>query len=275
VAASFSMNIPGPAISAGGIAGIAGSVPAVTTISPGALFSIYGQNFVPPGTGRGVNPGEIVNGMLPTMLLSVCVSVEGVNAPLLDVFPNQINAVAPGAEPPLGETPSTVEVIVTTGCGTAVAVQSFPQSVIVAQAAPEFFYFQNNANGQNPVAAVNAVSGAYVGPAALGPSFAPAHPGDIVTIYASGFGPTNPGIAPGLIATVAAQVTNPVTVTLGSVSLDASDVLYAGAAPGELISQLNIRIPSGTPAGNQQLQVQIGGIASPPGAFLAIAGPGN
>jgi len=44
VAASFSMTIPGPAISAGGIAGIAGSVPAVTTISPGELFSIYGQN---------------------------------------------------------------------------------------------------------------------------------------------------------------------------------------------------------------------------------------
>ena len=89
----------------------------------------------------------------------------------------------------------------TTGCGTAGAVDSFPQSVIVAQAAPEFFYFQNNANGQNPVAAVNAVTGAYVGPAALGPGFAPAHPGDIVTIYASGFGPTKPGIAPGLIPT--------------------------------------------------------------------------
>ena len=110
VAASFSMTIPGPAISSGGIAGIAGSVPAVTTISPGALFSIYGQNFVPAGTGRGVNPDEIVNGMLPTTFLGVCVSVEGVSAPLLDVFPGQINAVAPNVVPPPGEQPSTVEV---------------------------------------------------------------------------------------------------------------------------------------------------------------------
>ena len=101
VAASFSMTIPGPAISQGGIAGIAGSVPAVTTISPGSLFSIYGQNFVPAGAGRGVNPDEIVNGMLPTTLLGVCVSVEGISAPLLDVFPGQINAVAPNV-PPLG-----------------------------------------------------------------------------------------------------------------------------------------------------------------------------
>ncbi len=275
VAASFSMAITGPAISAGGIAGIAGSIPAVTTISPGALFSIYGQNFVPAGTGRGVNPNEIVNGMLPTTLLGVCVSVEGISAPLLDVFPGQINAVAPNVAPPPGVEPPAVEVVVTTGCGTAGAVDSFPQSVIVAQAAPEFFYFQNNANGQNPVAAVDGTSGAYVGPAALGPSFAPAHPGDIVTIYASGFGPTKPGIAPGFIPTGAAQVTSPVTVTLGSVTLNASDVLYAGVAPGEIISQLNIRIPSGTPAGNQPLQIVIGGIASPPGAFLVIAPPGN
>lgn len=274
MAASFSITVPGPAIAAGGIAGIAGSVPAVTTLSPGALFSIYGQNFVAAGAGRGVNPDEIVNGMLPTTLLGVCVSVEGVSAPLLDVFPGQINAVAPNVTTPLN-TPPTVEVIVTTGCGTAGAVQSFPRSVIIAQAAPEFFYFQNNASGQNPVAAVNAVSGAYVGPASLGLGFAPAHPGDIVTIYASGFGPTNPGIAAGMIANGAAQVTNPVTVTLGSVTLGAGEVLYAGAAPGELISQLNIRIPSNAPAGNQPLQVQIGGIASPPGAFLAIAGPGD
>ncbi len=274
-AASFSMTIPGPAISSGGIAGIAGSVPAVTTISPGALFSIYGQNFVPAGTGRGVNSSEIINGMLPTTFLGVCVSVEGVNAPLLDVFPGQINAVAPNVAPPPGEQPSAVEVIVTTGCGTASAVQSFPQSVIVAPAAPEFFYFQNNANGQNPVAAVNAVTGAYVGPAALGPDFAPAYPGDIVTIYASGFGPVKPDVAPGTIANGAAQVTSTVAVALGSVTLDASDVLYAGAAPGEIISQLNIRIPSDVQAGNLPILIQVGGIASPPGAFLAVGAPGN
>ena len=216
---SFSMTIPGPAISAGGIAGIAGSVPAVTTISPGSLFSVYGQNFVPAGTGRGVNPDEIVNGMLPTTLLGVCVSVEGVKAPLLDVFPTQINAVAPNVMTPLGEPSATAEVTVTTGCGTAAAVQSFPQQADVTETAPEFFFFQHNANGQNPVAAVNATSGTNVGPAALGPGYAPAHAGDLVTIYGSGFGPTKPYITPGAFATVAAQVTNPVTVTLGSTTL--------------------------------------------------------
>jgi uncharacterized protein (TIGR03437 family) len=284
VSATFSLINPGPAINNGGVVGVGGSVPAVTTITPGSLFSIYGQNFVPAGTGREVYPSEITNGMLPTNLLGVCVAVGGLSAPLLDVYPGQINAVAPNAYPgavspnanglgPDGHYLRVTEVTVTTGCGTPTAAQSVPQIVPVTPASPEFFYFQQNANGQNPVAAVDATSGVYVGPASLGPGFAPAHPGDIVTIYASGFGPTSPAITPGAIASGAAQVTSTVTVTLGSVTLAASDVLYAGASPGELISQLNIHIPSGTPAGNQPLQISINGISSPAGAYLAIAVP--
>jgi uncharacterized protein (TIGR03437 family) len=268
VRARFSLAVAGVAIYPGGVGGIGASIPAVTAISPGALFSIYGQEFVAAGAGRRVDPSEIVNGMLPSNLLGVCVSVGGISAPLLDVYPGQINAVAPAVTPG-----SPVAVVVTTGCGTSNPVQSVPQFVLVAAATPEFLYFAHNANGQNPVAAVNAVTGAYVGPASLGNGYAPAHSGDVVTIYASGFGPTNPPIAPGAVASGQAQVTNPVTVTIGSTVLDASDILYAGAAPGEPICQLNIRIPSGIPVGNQPVQIQIGGLASPPGAFLALAAP--
>lgn len=276
MAVSFSITIPpGLAIYASGITGIGGSVPPVTTIVPGSLFSIYGQNFVPDGTGRRVNADEIVNGMLPTTLLGVCVTVNGSSAPLLDVYPGQINAVAPRV---VGNT--NIPVIVTTGCGTANAVQSAPQLTTVAGVSPEFLYFTNNANGVNPVAAVNATTGAYVGPASLGSGFAPAKPGDVVTIFASGFGFTSPQIVPGTVASGPTPVTSAVTVTLGSVHLNASDVLYAGAAPGEPISQLNIRIPAGTSAGNQPLQIRLDKdgpngpyIASPPGAYLAVSAP--
>jgi uncharacterized protein (TIGR03437 family) len=284
-AASFSFTVPGPAPFNGGVVGIGASVPAVTAISPGALFSIYGNNFVPADSGGTVTSSQIVNGSLPTSLFGVCVTVGGVNAPLLGVYPGQINAVAPSninvsglppdaAAPYIGIIGST-EVIVITGCGTAGQAQSMPQMVAVQTAAPEFLYFSHNANGQNPVAAVNSLTGAYVGPTSLGASFAPAQPGGFVSIFASGFGPTSPAITPGTFASGAAPVTMPVTVTLGSVTLDPSDVLYAGAAPGELISQLNIRIPAGTPAGNLSIQIQIAGIASPPGAFLAITAPSN
>jgi len=264
--ASFSIAIPlGLAIYAGGIGGIAGSVPTVTTISPGALFSIYGQDFVPDGTGRRVNPDEIINGLLPTNLLGVCVNVNGISAPLLDVYPGLINAVAPQVA--FG---TNVPVTVTTGCGTPNASQSLPQLTTVAAVSPEFLYVVNNVNGVNPVAAVNLTTGAYVGPATLGSGFAPAKPGDVVAIFASGFGDTNPHIVPGAVASGQAPVTNTATVTLGSTPLDASNVIYVGAAPGEPISQVNIRIPPGTPAGNQPLQIFLSNIASPPGAYLSI-----
>jgi uncharacterized protein (TIGR03437 family) len=266
VPATFSLVIPGPVISSGGIQGFGGSVPAITTISPGALFSIYGQNFVPADSGRRANSDEIVNGVLPTMLLGVCVSVGGLTAPILGAYPEKLDVVAPAVAPG-----STVAVIVTIGCRNSDAIQSMPQIATVAAASPEFLYFAHNANGLNPVRAVNSANGNHVGPSDLGPDFAPAQPGDVVKIYATGLGPTDPPLTPGVIPSTRAQVTSTLTVTLGPVTLDASDVLYAGVVPGEIISRIDIRIPSGVPAGNQPLQIQIGGIAAPPGAFLAIA----
>ncbi len=286
-AATFVLTIPGPETLTGGVVGVGASVPAVTAISPGALFSIYGQNFVPANSGGTVTPSQLANGALPTNLFGVCVTVAGQNAPLLGVYPTQINAVAPqnltssttSGNPP-NVTPyagliGSTEVVVITGCGTSSPSQSMPQMVPVQTAAPEFLYFAHNASGQNPVAAVDALTGAYVGPTSLGGIFRPAQPGELVSIFASGFGPTNPMITAGTFAGGAAPTTNPVTVTLGSVTLDASDVLYAGAAPGELISQLNIRIPAGTPAGNLPLQIQVAGLSSPVGAYLAVGEPSN
>jgi uncharacterized protein (TIGR03437 family) len=279
--ADFALTVPGPVTYTGGVVGVGASVPAVPAISPGALFSIYGEKFVPANSGGTVTSSQFVNGALPTTLFGVCVTVGGVNAPLLGVYPGQINAVAPG-NPKISGLPvnaiapytgiiGSTEVVVITGCGTSGPSQSLPQMVAVQTAAPEFLYFAHNANGQNPVAAINSQTGSYVGPSSLGASFAPAHPGDYVSIFASAFGPTDPAVTPGTFSGGAAPVANPATVTLGSVTLDPSDVLYAGAAPGELISQLNIRIPPGTPAGNLPLQIQIAGIASPSGAFLAVA----
>ncbi len=269
ISTKFTFAVSGTVIYAGGIAGIGGSVPAVTAISPGGLFSIYGQNFVPAGTGRRVNATELVNGALPTTLLGVCVSVGGQRAPLLDVLPGQINAVVPSLNPP-----TQVDVIVTTGCGTQNASDTPPQSVAVAPATPEFFYFAHNADGRNPVAAVNAQTGAFVGPSDSASGFAPARRGDLVAIFLSGIGATTPAIVPGATAAGAAPIkTSDVVVKIGSTVLAASDVLYVGAAPGQLISQLNIRIPQEAVTGSQPVQIRIGTIASAPGAYLEINAP--
>ncbi len=256
-----------PIISNGGIIGVGVSVPAVTSLAPRGIISIFGQNFLEAGTtGRRVDFNtEMVNGALPTRLLGVCVEIGGTRAPMLDVFPNQLNVVVPAV------TGSTAAVRVIRRCDQTDAATSEPASVAVAPVAPEFLYSQLNLDGRNPVAAVNAVTGALIGPASLS-GFTPARGGDVLTIYATGFGATSPAIAPGGTSSGAAGVTASVRVRIGSVELNPADVLYVGSSPGSLIYQVNLRVPSGLPTGNLPVQILLDNIASPPNAYLAIAG---
>lgn len=256
----------GATITAGGIGGVGGSVPPVQTLSQNALISIYGQGFLPPGaTGRGVLPSEYVNGGLPAMLLGVCVDVSGQPAAMLDVFPTQINAQVPAV------TGTSASVRVLTNCGTPAEAVSAPQTVAVSAASPEFLYFQLNADGQDPVVLVNATTGALVGPSnILDGALTPARAGDVLTAYGTGLGALTPALATGQIPSGTASVVGPISVSIGGVALAASDILYAGAAPGEVIDQLNFRVPAGVSAGNQPIVISIAGVSSPPNAFVAV-----
>src|SRR6185437_5337612 len=166
-----------------------GSSPAVTTLSPGGFATVFGTNFAPAGTARAVAASDFVNGALPTNLANTCVQVGGVNAFLSYVSATQINfqvpAITPGAQ---------TSVIVVTSCGAANAVSTQPALVNTAGASPEFLYWVRNADGNNPVVAVNSVTSAYVAAPGLitGATFVPAKPGDYLTIYAISFGATNP-----------------------------------------------------------------------------------
>lgn len=266
--ASFSLWIMQPAasITSGGIAGVGGSVPAVKTLSQNALISIYGQGFLPIGaTGRRVLPSEYVNGGLPTMLQGVCVDVGGQRAAMLDVYPRQINVQVPAV------TGTSGSIRVLTNCGTPAETTSPPQTVAVSAASPEFLYFQTNADGKNPVVLVNAVTGALVGPSTiLNSELTPARTGDVVTAYGTGFGLLTPAVATGQIPRGTAYAVGPVSVSIGGVALAVTDVLYAGAAPGQIIDQLNFRVPAGVSTGNQTIVISIAGVSSPPNAFVAI-----
>ena len=255
-----------PVISRGGVIGVGVSVPAVTTISPRGIITIFGQNLLEPGqTGRRVNfDTEAPGGVLPTRLLGVCVEIGGVRAFMLDAFSTQLNVVVPAIAG------STAAVRVFRRCDQADSVASEPETVPVTAVAPEFLYSRLNLDGRNPVAAVNAVSGALIGPANL-PGFTPAQPGDILTIYATGFGVTSPAIAPGGTSAGIASVTANVRVRIGTVNLAPTDILYVGASPSLLIYQVNLRVPAGLPDGNLPMQIFLNDIASPANAYLTIS----
>lgn len=256
-----------PAIGAAGVVGAGLSVPPVAQVAPGGLISIFGQNFAAAGTARAVNPADLQNGALPTNLACTCVAVNQHLAPMVFVSPGQINVQAPAL--PAGKVP----VAVIANCGAAAQAASSPQTVAVQPSAPEFFYLTHTTGGRNPVAAINAITGAVVGPAGSipGTTVAPARPGDYVSLYLTGLGLTDPAFPPGVLANQAAALAQPVSVSLNGTPLAAGGILYGGAAPGFAgLYQVNIRIPSDVPAGNLPIALSVNGTTTPPDAYIVI-----
>src|SRR5580700_8413159 len=83
----------------------------------------------------------------------------------------------------------------------------------------------------------------------------PALPGEVLTIFMTGLGPTNPGVDPGqpFVASPLALVNSPVQATLNG---SQADVLYAGGYPGSSTAyQVNLRLPASAQSGAAALQI--------------------
>ena len=100
----------------------------------------------------------------------------------------------------------------------------------------------------------------------------PAAPGSVVVLFGTGEGQTNPNGVDGRLNVSTLPAPNwPVTATIGGVN---ATVLYAGAAPGLVagVLQVNVRVPSGIPGGDQPVVVTIGGASTQAGLTVAIKG---
>ena len=242
-------SLVNPQIFAGGVVGAGLSTPPVQNVSPNGIVSIFGNNFAPAGTSRSVTLADLVNGMVPTNLAGVCVLFGTLRAPVFLVTPGQLNVRSP-----LVTTSGMSAVQVITNCDTPNQAVSSTLNVAVQQASPEFFYSANN------VAAVDGITGAVIGP-----GFASAYPGEIVTIYCTGLGLTTPAFAAGQLPPGGAQV-NDVTVTIDGTPLDPADLQYAGVTPLNAgLYQLNIVLPTSLTNGDHVLSMTISGQTSPAG----------
>src|SRR5882724_9065197 len=209
--------------------------------NPGAMLSVFGSNFAAAGETRGVTSGDIVNRKFPDSLGCIAVTVNGQNAPIAYVQQDQINFQAPLVA---GSGPAPVVVIANPGAPNELRSDAFPAPQQTY--APAFFTF----DGKN-VAATTATGSGIVADASVGAAAAPAKPGDVVVMYATGLGQTTPAFTPGDIATAAAQVAASVTVSVGGIAVPAADVLYAGVSPQSIcgLQQINVRLPPTLPDG--------------------------
>ena len=194
-------------------------------VAPGGLISVYGQQMAPVNLATSEIP-------LPTALADSCLTVNGVAMPVLFVSSSQIN----------GQLPVNVD-------GNAQMTLRTPGGVSdnfnfsILQTAPSIFR-SGAAGPETGLATVTrADNGELITPTN------PIHPGDSITIWATGLGRTSPVIDSGMPAPVDPlpyAVVQPV-VQLAGVNLT---IQYAGLVPGSVgLYQINADVPKSVPLG--------------------------
>jgi len=146
-------------------------------------------------------------------------------------------------------------------------------SVTLAPFGPSFFLLDNR-----HVAGIilrSDGSGTYgggsydiVGPTgtSLGYRTVAAKAGDVIELFGTGFGPTNPAVQAGQAFSGAAPTTNPVTLRIDNVSVTPAFAGLSGAG----LYQLNLTVPSGLGTGDVSLQASVGGVPAPSGVVISL-----
>jgi uncharacterized protein (TIGR03437 family) len=232
-----------------------------TTIQPGSWVDIYGSNLAPQTpNGRFWNAAsEIINGVLPTNLDGVSVKINGKSAAVYYISPALVVVQSPD-----DTATGTVNVTVTTSVGTSAGV-----AATLGTASPTFFTFDGfkyvaaeipDSDGSGAFLSGTPNSYDYLGPPGkLGFTTRSAKKGDIVELFVTGFGVTNPATPAGHVVTNVVPSIYPVTVTIGGVSQTVNAyIIFAG------LYQMNITIPQNIGSGDIPLSATVNGVVSQP-----------
>jgi uncharacterized protein (TIGR03437 family) len=213
-------------------------------LAPGSLAALFGS-----GLADAVHQGlfDPSRNAFPTAVAGVSVSVNEINAPLTYTSPGQINFQVPWETP---VAPAAVAVQVTRD-----AVASNAQAVTISATSPSAF-------AVNGVAIVTCFNSAVTA-------------GAVCTLWGNGFGGTNSPQQDGVPASASAPL-NALSASGActlSISGQSAGIQYCGAAPGQVIDQLNFVYPAGVPAGPLPVDATLTiGSAS---ATFQVAAPAN
>ncbi len=244
------------------ITGVGNAASFQPSIAPNTLLTIFGLDFGTADTKRPVTGGNIVNSAFPQQLACLAVEVDSKRVPVTYVQANQINAQAPATA---SRGPVTVRVTLNPDTPN----QSVSNTVMtpLADLAPAFFTL----NGRSVAAQFTGTANIVADPSVV-PNAKPAKPGDLVTLYGTGFGATDPAFPAGAIASGLPKVTTAYTITIGGATVPATDVTYFGISPGSIsgLYQINARIPSGAADGDLPVVLQMGGLKTQDGATIPV-----
>ncbi|MBZ5609421.1 MAG: hypothetical protein LAP38_14255 [Acidobacteriia bacterium] len=215
-------------------------------IAAGSWATILGTNLAGATDTAGTSSGS-----LPTALDNTSVTINGQPAYIYYVSPTQLNVIVPD-DPTIGGL--SLQVRGPNGAGNifTAPTQSF---------APALFLF----TPRYPSAVHG--DGTYVGPPNLlsGIATLPAKPKEVIMLFGTGFGPSDPFVPAGKLVTSAQPVAQPVTATVGGQSADVQSYLVF---PG--LYQFNVTVPD-LPDGDAALSLSIVGSRTQDGLLLSIA----
>jgi uncharacterized protein (TIGR03437 family) len=245
------------------VQGIGNAATSQGAISMNTLIAIYGANFVPSGVRRSVGAGDIRESRIPTELGCVAVEIGGRRVPVIHIQQDQINAQIPTITQ-TGSVP--LKVIINPGRPSEVSVEG--GMINLQNYSPAFFTF----NGSS-IAALIAGTSTPAANTSLFSNGRPAAPGEVVELYATGLGPSEPVFQSGeIVPGRQVPLRERITLTIGGTTLAASDIRYVGLAPGSIsgLYQINAAIPTAAADGDLPVLLTVGGVSSPAGTTIPV-----
>ncbi len=256
---SFILSAPNgpPVIDPGGIVNLT-AFGGGLAVAQGSWIEIYGRNLA--STTASWSGSDFNNGVGPTTLQGVSVSIGGQPAFVNYISPGQIDALLP-SNAMTGAAPITV----TNANGTSdpfyVAVSATQPSLL----APTAFLI----GGKQYVAAFNP-DGTFALPqnAIVGVSSTPATVGQTLVLYGIGFGPVSDGVTAGTLPAQQDSLTLPLVVSFGTAT---AQLAYAGLATGLTgLYQINVVVPQVPTNSAQPITFTLGTTKSSQTLYIAV-----
>jgi uncharacterized protein (TIGR03437 family) len=223
---------------------------APTVAVPGLIFTVFGSD-LGPATALS---GQVAQGSLGTSVGETRVLFDGIPAPIVYASAGQVSGVVPFEI--FGRLSTRMQVEYR-------GQRSRELELRVADTAPGIFTV--GATGSGPGAILNQNGG-------LNSAANPESRGNVIVLYATGMGQTNPSSATGHVG-LATELSRPLTNRTVSIGGREAQLLYAGAAPGLVAGamQINVRIPTDAPTGSAvPVELQIGNAVSQGGVTVAV-----
>lgn len=237
-----------PSVTAGNIVNNANSAPG--PLAPNSWATAYGSDL--GVTTRTWSDADFNNGGLPVSLDGVGVVLTFFGAPRLAyvgyVSPTQVTFLVPG-----DVSPGTVQVQIKNPAGITKQVP-----ITVQANAPQLL----SVDGTYVSAAHS--NGNLLGKSGLlgsdGIATTPAAPGEMIVLYGTGLGPTNPALIPGQMPRQATSLATLPQVSIGGTAATVSSAAVVPNAPG--VYQIKVQVPATAANGDQPVVVQVGGVNS-------------